>query len=787
MSSTTSHISANGQTTHTSSHTPAPPSTGSSHAYAAALALGPAMPWSGEAYKAMTMRKSGHYAKKPQHKTSTGTSTSNSSSSSGWRSLLKGSSASKKKAAAEAEAHAAAKKLESDDDSVYVVLVVIILTILRILLLIIPLIITTLIVTALLLRRRSNLPALNHHVHKVLLLFADLVVGSNDVLQLGRDGRQHVVRKHLAEHVDRVPDQRVVGPEPRVRVAQHRVRVLARPQLLQHGGQVVRRALHLLLGHLAVRTGRAQEQQRQPHLDGHGAHALHQGAVLLLGHVGDHARHLLQHRLLVLGPAVLVGREHVHPLHHPRVSHVPPVAHDVAVRHVAVARRRPALAPRVAHDEHLVRVRVPHTQHGVLAVAALLVALGLLRRRRHRHHAPSGLPKRPVRLDAKHDRVAIRQRGAPHIQVRGDVVCVLDHEARRLIIRLLRRLVVDGALVKRPRHLGAGAVLAQTIDGVLHVAAAVGEALGAVRVLDQPRVVVDEEPRHVVPVRTQVALDQILVRARHGIGHAARRLALVLYGGHVPPQVDLVGEVVQVAGARRGVLLAALPRRHVLVANDGAGGAVGLGDDVHSRLPPLPNRQPRMPRPRIPRPVGVQIDPKHRITRHRPERDPALRMHPPYRLRPCPLSPVIPCITTLTNIPPRHLHKRKPRLPTAAPILQPDQKTRNPVPAPPPSDRPRPAPPVVVQPEPLTRAVVPHQLRRAHVVVRVGRGTHEASRARQDARHGRVVGWQAGRRRGAQGGGLAGGAGAGWGEERLAGGEEGRDLGRDWEEVVDVD
>ncbi|ELQ42393.1 hypothetical protein OOU_Y34scaffold00211g10 [Pyricularia oryzae Y34] len=115
MSSTTSHVSANGQTTHsqsTVSHTPAPPSTGTSHAYAAALALGPAMPWSGEAYKAMTARKPGHYAKKPQHKTG-------SSSSSGWRSLLKGSSAGKKKAA-DAEAHAAAAKLGGDEDSVYV-------------------------------------------------------------------------------------------------------------------------------------------------------------------------------------------------------------------------------------------------------------------------------------------------------------------------------------------------------------------------------------------------------------------------------------------------------------------------------------------------------------------------------------------------------------------------------------------------------------------------------------------------------------------------------------------
>ncbi|KAI6352111.1 hypothetical protein MCOR25_009557 [Pyricularia grisea] len=113
MSTTTNHISANGQTP-LGALTATPPSTGSSHAYAAAIALGPAMPWSGEAYKAMTSRKSGHYAKKPQHKTTS------SSSSSGWRSLLKSSSASKKKkAAAAAEAHAAAEKLGSDDESVY--------------------------------------------------------------------------------------------------------------------------------------------------------------------------------------------------------------------------------------------------------------------------------------------------------------------------------------------------------------------------------------------------------------------------------------------------------------------------------------------------------------------------------------------------------------------------------------------------------------------------------------------------------------------------------------------
>jgi len=78
---------------------------------------------------------------------------------------------------------------------------------------------------------------------------------------------------------------------------------------------------------------------------------------------------------------------------------------------------------------------------------------------------------------------------APGVEVGGDALGVLDDEAGRLPVGVVARLLVDQRAIEGPGRLGAGAVLAQALDGVADAAALVGDVVA----LEAPGVVVDED------------------------------------------------------------------------------------------------------------------------------------------------------------------------------------------------------------------------------------------------------------------------------------------------------
>ncbi|KAL0777461.1 hypothetical protein CaCOL14_006978 [Colletotrichum acutatum] len=145
-----------------------------------------------------------------------------------------------------------------------------------------------------------------------------------------------------------------------------------------------------------------------------------------------------------------------------------------------------------------------------------------------------------------------------------------------------------------------------------------------------------------------------------------------------------------------------------------------------------------MHNPSIPRPIPMQIHPKHRITPHGLKRDPAIIMLPPH-------SP----FTILSPMLRRHsLNLGKPRLAAGTLIFQNREEARHTVPLPftsRPNIRLEIIVPVVVDVESLALCI-PHQLRRPNLIPP---GRHhraqEPFRPGEHTLHGDVVGRETGR------------------------------------------
>ena len=356
---------------------------------------------------------------------------------------------------------------------------------------------------------------------------------------------------------------------------------------------MLRDHLQLFFGDLAVGAGGREEDEREARLEVEIAHRVEHRLVVLVGHVRERRRHVLEDGLLVVRPRALVVRRHLDPLQNPRIAEVVALVHHVAVGDVAVALVAPAGPPRVANDEHLVRIGVADAEHRVRAVR-------LARRldcRRHGDEAGALLAIEGVEEpDAEDDGVARGESALPRVEIDGDELGVLDDELRRFFVRLAVRLVVDLLRIEGPCLLGAGAVLLEAVDHVLERRALILDLVA----LELARVVVDEHAADVVGLLAEVALDEVLVGARRGVGGAAVRLPLVLDGRHVGAEVHLRGQPGDARAGRR-VAPRGCGRGLVAIAAHGEGRPVGAheflahGRTLAESAPPW-ERPPRAPR-----------------------------------------------------------------------------------------------------------------------------------------------------------------------------------------------
>mmetsp|Transcript_2646 Transcript_2646/g.9666 ORF Transcript_2646/g.9666 Transcript_2646/m.9666 type:complete len:404 (-) Transcript_2646:106-1317(-) len=201
----------------------------------------------------------------------------------------------------------------------------------------------------------------------------------------------------------------------------------------------------------------------------------------------------------------------------------------VGVRHAEVACLAPVGAPRVAHDEALVRIRVADTADGV---AAELLVFGL----GHRH-----LPRlRNVGRFERREHDEAKDEGEPRGEAALEVAEVLRHavvaargvrlgRAVRLDWRHLRELCA----VVGPQVLGADAEFVDDLNAVAERRARV-VCNGA---LERALVVVDEEPRRrkfneVLAARVERYC------GRNGVCRARSKRTLVVDGRAFRPQVD---------------------------------------------------------------------------------------------------------------------------------------------------------------------------------------------------------------------------------------------------------
>ena len=204
----------------------------------------------------------------------------------------------------------------------------------------------------------------------------------------------------------------------------------------------------------------------------------------------------------------------------------------IAVRNIAISLVAPITPPRVPHDEDLIDIRIPDTEHGMIAVRTTRCIL----RRRHRHKALFPLTvKRLEQRHTKNNRMTFCKRKLEVIHRCLHLLDARNPALLGLLIAFLCRLFQHKILAIRPLRFTAASELHKAVNSKTNHRSAILLCITTCFT----RIVIHKQAAH-LHIRIESRAIHIFKRTDGRIRRAAVHLPLVLDRRQIRSQIDFL-------------------------------------------------------------------------------------------------------------------------------------------------------------------------------------------------------------------------------------------------------